>query len=216
MPRWPRQREKGTTEMMSASNALTRCPAVLLIFLALVPAAPVQAAGVPPRNDWIEPQAGGWHTWVLTSGSELRPGSPPDYDSPEQAADLAVLEEFQRTPKTNSDALFWEYAAGGTWNYCFWNEQANKKFLEYRLDDDPPRAARAYARQSVASYDSTVACWDAKYTYWAIRPFQLDPTLKTLFPSPNHPATSRASGPESTSQRMSESGRRSAGVSRRK
>ena len=33
-----------------------------------------------------------------------------------------------------------------------------------------------------------VACWDGKYTHWAIRPFQLDPEVKTLFPTPNHPS----------------------------
>lgn len=33
-----------------------------------------------------------------------------------------------------------------------------------------------------------VACWDGKYTYWAIRPFQLDPDVRTLFPTPNHPS----------------------------
>ena len=41
---------------------------------------------------------------------------------------------------------------------------------------------------------STVACWDAKYAYWAIRPFQLDPDVKTLFPTPNHPSYPAAHG----------------------
>src|SRR5207245_7998564 len=57
-----------------------------------------------------------------------------------------------------------------------------------RLDLNPPRAARALALMTVANYDANVACWDAKFTYWAIRPFQLDPTLVTLFPTPNHPS----------------------------
>src|SRR5258708_37205929 len=142
----------------------------------------------------ILPLAGTWKTWALASGSELRPGPPPAYDSPEEGAELAVLRDFQRTPKTNADAFFWEYASGGTRNYWFWNEHTNKKILEYRLDADPPRAARAYAVESVAAYDSGVACWDAKYTYWAIRPFQLDPTLKTVFPTPNHPSYPAAHG----------------------
>jgi hypothetical protein len=47
---------------------------------------------------------------------------------------------------------------------------------------------RAYALQSVTSDDATVACWDGKYAYWAIRPFHLDPDVKTLFPAPNHPS----------------------------
>jgi len=145
-------------------------------------------------TDPILPQAGTWKTWALTSGSELRPGPPPAYDSPVEAADLAVLKDFPRTAKTNADASFWEYAAGGARNYWFWNEQANKKILEYRLDTDPPRAARAYALESIAGYDAGVACWDAKYTYWAIRPFQLDPTLQTVFPTPNHPSYPAAHG----------------------
>jgi membrane-associated phospholipid phosphatase len=142
----------------------------------------------------ILPRAGTWRTWALVSGSELRPGPPPAYDSPEEAADLAQLKDFQRTPKTNADAQFWEYASGGTRNYWFWNEQTSKKVLEYRLDADPPLAARAYALESIAAYDSGVACWDAKYAYWAIRPFQLDPTLTTVFPTPNHPSYPAAHG----------------------
>ena len=39
-----------------------------------------------------------------------------------------------------------------------------------------------------------VACWDAKYAYWAIRPFQLDPDVKTLFATPNHPSYPAAHG----------------------
>jgi membrane-associated phospholipid phosphatase len=155
-----------------------------------VPTEPGHWSGTDP----ILPLAGTWRTWSLTSGSELRPGPPPAYDSPQEAADLAVLKDFPRTPKTNADAFFWEYGSGPTRNYWFWNEQANKKILEYRLDTDPPRAARAYALESIAAYDSGVACWDAKYAYWAIRPFQLDPTLNTLFPTPNHPSYPAAHG----------------------
>ncbi len=33
-----------------------------------------------------------------------------------------------------------------------------------------------------------IACWDAKYTYWAMRPFQLDPEFTPLFTTPNHPS----------------------------
>jgi len=39
-----------------------------------------------------------------------------------------------------------------------------------------------------------VACWDAKYTYWSIRPFQLDPEFKPLFTTPNHPSYPSAHG----------------------
>jgi membrane-associated phospholipid phosphatase len=41
---------------------------------------------------------------------------------------------------------------------------------------------------SVAHFDGFIAVFDAKYTYWAIRPVQLDPTIVTLFPTPPHPS----------------------------
>ena len=40
----------------------------------------------------------------------------------------------------------------------------------------------------VTLYDIGIACWEAKYTYWAIRPFQLDPDVKPVFATPNHPS----------------------------
>jgi membrane-associated phospholipid phosphatase len=155
-----------------------------------VPTEPGHWNGTNP----IAPLAGTWKTWVLSSGSEFRPGPPPAFDSAQETAELNELKAFERTPKTNADAFFWEYASGGPRNYWFWNEQTNKGLLEYRLDANPPRAARAYAAASVAGYDAGVACWDAKYTYWAIRPFQLDPSFKPLFTTPNHPSYPAAHG----------------------
>jgi hypothetical protein len=62
------------------------------------------------------------------------------------------------------------------------------------LETNPPQAARVYALMSIAHYDAQIACWDAKYAYWAPRPFHLDPELVTLFPSPNHPSYPAAHG----------------------
>jgi membrane-associated phospholipid phosphatase len=138
-------------------------------------------------TDPILPLGGTWKTWVLTAPDEFRPGPPPTYNSPQAAAELAEVVHFKRTPKHTADAFFWEYAVGGRRNYWFWNEVTGKKIFEYRLDSNPPRAARVYALASIASHDATVACWDAKYAYWAIRPFQLDPSFKPLFTTPNHP-----------------------------
>jgi membrane-associated phospholipid phosphatase len=64
----------------------------------------------------------------------------------------------------------------------------SKKIFEYGLDQNPLRAARAYALFSVAGHDAIVAAFDAKYTYWYIRPNQADPTITTLFAVPNHPS----------------------------
>jgi membrane-associated phospholipid phosphatase len=136
----------------------------------------------------VLPVAGTWKPWVLASGNEFRPGPPLAYDSPEKAAELVELKTFPRTPLTNNEALFWEAAVGGLRAYQYWNEQLARKTLEYRLDDNAPRAARAFALSYVTMYDVGIACWDAKFTYWAIRPFQLDPEVKPLFTTPNHPS----------------------------
>jgi membrane-associated phospholipid phosphatase len=149
-----------------------------------VPAGPGKWTGTNP----ILPTAGTWKPWVLASPGEFRPGPPVPYDSPEKSAELAELKNFPRTPLTTNEALFWEAAVGGLRAHQYWNEQLGKKALEYRLDSDPPRAARAFVLPFVTLYDAAIACWEAKYTYWAIRPSQLDPAVKPVFTTPNHPS----------------------------
>jgi membrane-associated phospholipid phosphatase len=149
-----------------------------------VPTEPGHWTGENP----IFPMAGTWKTWVLTSPDQFRPPPPPAYDSEQEMAELAELKSFEHTPVTNANALFWEYASGGRRNYWFWNDEADRLILSSSWADDAPLTARAYALVNIAGYDSSVACWDAKYTYWAIRPFQLDPEFKPLFTTPNHPS----------------------------
>jgi membrane-associated phospholipid phosphatase len=136
----------------------------------------------------IMPQAAGWQPWVLASADELRPPPPPAQESAEMAAEMDEVRRFERTAKSNADALFWEYAAGGARSYQFWNDLLGRKLLEYRLDQNAPRAARAYAALHVAFYDVAVACWEAKYAYWAPRPVQVDPSFQPLFTTPQHPS----------------------------
>lgn len=142
----------------------------------------------------IEPLHGTWKTWVLKSGDQFRPGPPPAFDSEQLKAELAELKSFQRTPITNDRANFWQFAVAGARAHQFWNVQVDREVSQHHWDDNPPKAARAFALQSIAYYDGSVACWDAKYAYWAIRPFQLDAEVKTLFPTPNHPSYPAAHG----------------------
>ena len=84
--------------------------------------------------------------------------------------------------------MFWEFGAGGRRIHWFWNDVASRLILEANLSNNPPLAARAYALTNVTAYEALVACWDAKFTYWAMRPFQLDPEFTPLFTTPNHPS----------------------------
>jgi hypothetical protein len=116
------------------------------------------------------------------------------YDSPEKAQELAAVKNFRRTAFTDMAGYFWQYGAHPGSANRYWNDHVSHKILEYGLDRNPPRASRAYALQSITFFDSYVGCFDAKYAFWAIRPFQLDSTLTTLFPTPNHPSYPGAHG----------------------
>ena len=143
-----------------------------------VPKGPGKWVGSNP----IEPVMGTWQTFVLTSPSQFRPAPPPAYDSAQMAAELAEVKNFARTFAATEAAMYWQGTRFG--NYV---PITTQKIAEMHWDDNPPRAARAYALMGVAGYDAAVACWDAKYTFWAIRPNQLDTAVTTLFPTPNHP-----------------------------
>jgi hypothetical protein len=148
-----------------------------------VPTEPGHWSGTNP----IEPTGGIWTPWALASPSQFRPGPPPALDSEQMARELAEVKQYARTNLTNLTASYWEYY-GGRANFEFWNEQAGKKLFEYQLDANPPRAARVYALMDIAYADAHIACWDAKYAYWAPRPHMVDPTLTTVFTTPNHPS----------------------------
>jgi membrane-associated phospholipid phosphatase len=145
----------------------------------------------------IAPLAGTWQPWVLARADEFRPSPPPAFDSDEVKAALAELKAFPRTPKSNHRAIYWE-VYGGARAHALWNETARLKLLEYGEALSPQAAARAFAALNIAFLDAAIACWDAKYAYWYIRPSQLDSDLKTLFPSPNHPSYPAAHGCLST------------------
>ncbi len=145
-------------------------------------------AGLWNGTNPVLPQAAGWLPWTLAAPGEFRPPAPPAHDSAERAAEMTALRAFARTPLTDARATFWEVAAGGLRNYQHWNAHAARLLMEHGQAADAPGAARAFALLNVAVYDAGVACWDAKYAYWTIRPFQLDPAFRTVFPTPNHPS----------------------------
>ena len=157
-----------------------------VVFTGEIPTGPGFWRGTNP----LEPLAGTWRTWVISSGSEFRPPPPPAFDSAQKQQELAEVKNFPRPiPAGGASfamtraAYFWQTPPTST----LWNDILTVKLFEYHLDRNPPRAARAYALMNVAAYDGIVACFDGKYAYWAARPNMLDPTIVTLFPNPNHP-----------------------------
>ena len=129
---------------------------------------------------------------LLTSPSQFRPAPPPACDSPQVQAELALVHNFPRavpgTPAiflTNYKAVYWQSPEGlNTWPYRY----ADKWMFEDGLDQNPPRAARVYALIGAVQFDAFIASQDGKFTYWYIRPHQLDLAIVPLFPVPNFPS----------------------------
>ena len=126
------------------------------------------------------PMAGQNKTVVLQSGSEFRPGPPPDF-----AKEMEEMKNYKQTFRSLSNAFYWA-------NQSWFMDNLAKKMFEQNLQLNPPRAARINAVVNVASYDAFIACWDAKFTYWGIRPNQYDTTFRPAIlmtpPFPGYPS----------------------------
>ena len=148
------------------------------IFAGSFPPAP----GVWSSANPVTPLAGTWRTWVLTAGNEFRPAAPPAFGSPEAVAQYATVKNLKRTNPINHSAWFWQPGF-----FQPWLQAVEQKIFENHLETNAPRAARAYALETIAQHDATIACWDSKYNYLELRPSQADSTITPLFPIPQHP-----------------------------
>ena len=147
----------------------------------VIPTGPGHWIGEKPA----EPNAAKWQPWVLASPDAVRPAPPLAHDSPELAAELQEVMAITHTFAIDQKAMWWQSAEGVFEN---WYTFASLRMFEQGLDADPVAAARAYALMSVAQHDAVIACWDAKYTYWSLRPIHMEPALKTVFATPNYPS----------------------------
>jgi len=144
------------------------------------------------RCMWTGSNPGGvtapnWKPILLSSPGEFRPGPPPNCESDQMKAEVALVKNFARNFNTNQKAYDWQSAEGReTWPYVL----AERWMFEDKTDRNPPRAARIYALLAAAEYDAYIASQDAKFIYWYLRPNQLDPGITPLFAVPNFPSIS--------------------------
>ncbi len=141
------------------------------------PSPGVWSSGTP-----VAPLAGSWKPWVLTTPQDFRLGPPPAFGSDAASAQYAGVKNLSRTNGTNHLAWFWQPGF-----FQPWLQQVDLEIFQNHLDLNAPRAARAYAYETIAQHDATLACWDTKYTYLELRPSQADATIQPLFATPQHP-----------------------------
>lgn len=125
---------------------------------------------------------------LMTSGSQFRPGPPPAFGSPEFLASLQRVRTFSdtRTPEQLAILNFWNDPAAVGNHAAHWNRIAISMILRDHLSED--RAVHILAHLNLALSDATIACLDAKYTYWYIRPYQADHLITTPIGQPIHPS----------------------------
>lgn len=137
------------------------------------------------------PQLPAWgklKPWVLRSADQFRAPPPPAFGSTRFLADLGEvrLVSDTRTADQLRIATFWADGAGSATPPGHWNQIAADLIDAHHLDER--HAAHALALVNMAISDAVVGCWDSKYTYWTIRPYQVDASITTPIGRPPHPS----------------------------
>jgi membrane-associated phospholipid phosphatase len=160
------------------------------VFVSLLAVGLTQSVLGQASGGLIEPNAGKWKTWVISSGKDYRVAPPP--------GDVATRNELQalaRLTKNNDDAArkqitYWD---AGAPSYR-WMDLINTRLLAAR--PTTAFAHRVYAYVAMAMEDATIATWESKYFYNRIRPSQFgavterrrDVEVLAALPVPNSPS----------------------------
>lgn len=150
-----------------------------------VPVGPgMWTANGPPAGATL----GGVTPYVMSSGDQFRPPTPPPFGSPAFVTDLGEIRMIAdtRTAEQQASALYWNFPTGTFTPPGYWNLVTADYVQEYGLNE--LAATRAFALTNAVMMDALIGCWDAKYYYWTIRPSQADPLITLSYGLPNHPS----------------------------
>ena len=147
------------------------------VFLTLT--APIHAEK-KPTGPQVEPTAGEWRTWAISSGKDYRVAPPPaPKETQEELRSLADLIS-QNDEQTAATIAYWD---AGAPQYR-WMDLISNRLLAGTPTSAYPH--RVYTYVAMAMYDATVATWESKYYYNRLRPSEMDHTL----PPPCSPTSS--------------------------
>lgn len=185
----------GKPETFTEAEALGREVGAEVMAYAAGDRAGLADPGTPPIGDGYWKWSGGpivralyrARPFFLASDSQYRPGPPPAFGSAEYLAALGEVRQISdtRTAEQLAIAQYWNLNQSGRRNAVF-NNKAVELIRQYGIRD--ARAARIMFVMNAAHFDALVACFDAKYHYWFIRPPQADPAITLPVGLPPHPS----------------------------
>jgi hypothetical protein len=137
------------------------------------------------------PQFGAMKAYFFTDITPYHSATPPAYGSPAFYADLAEVSTLSvnRTKLQADSAVDWNLSNGSVTALGRWDEFASQFIGEDHLDERA--AAHVFALTNAAAMDAVIACWESKFTYDYIRPYQVDQVnypITTPLGKPNHPS----------------------------
>ena len=159
----------------------------LLLCVSVAAVLPLRAAagdddGHRSRRGQVEPKAGEWRTWVISSGKDYRAPRPPSQFR--TRAELRRLENLTRhlDDATRQKIKYWDAGAPA----YRWIDLISARALAGTPTTAYPH--RVFTYVALAMYDATIATWESKYHYRRPRPSEVDDDIRTALPVPNSPS----------------------------
>ena len=130
----------------------------------------------------LEPNAGSWRTWIISSGKDFRVAPPPDAAATRR--ELEVLRDLteHRTPAIDAQIRFWDAGSPG----YRWLDLISSRAMQGQPLTAYPH--RVFTYLTLAMYDATIASWESKYAYNRPRPKHFDHDLETAIVTPMSPS----------------------------
>jgi hypothetical protein len=149
------------------------------VFNGTVPTGDCKWKGTNP----LEPMAGQWNTFVLSSGAEIQPPPPETCNSEKYKTQVqqVVDASHNRTTKQIEAIHYW----GDKPPPIIWNSIFDESIKRHNLSIID--TARALAYLNIGMYDAGISTWYTKFNYWTERPFQAAPSIITEISTPNFP-----------------------------
>lgn len=140
------------------------------------------------KHPYVGQDTGSKLPWLISSPNEFLPPPPPAPNSTEWQHQLKETKQALKniTPEQKRSIHYWAGNPSTITPAGMWLNFAN----EYMDTLQTPLAKRLLVRSVLAMgiVDSFITIFHAKYTYWVKRPFMLDPSLRTVLKTPNHPS----------------------------